>query len=130
MQSTITTNKYAAYKLLGIEVAITAIIVLLLFLFFTTLTACSALLGGLAYVIPNAWFVRNAYRYKGNSQPTPQTMLSRFYIGEAGKLFLTVIIFALSFLLVSNLNVVAMFLTFIVLIIVNLAGLALVGMKN
>ena len=128
MQSAITTNKYAAYKLLGIEVAITVTIVLLLFLFFESLTAFSALFGGLAYIIPNAWFVRSAYRV--NEQPSPQAILTRFYIGEAGKLVLTCIIFALCFLLVRNLNVVAMFLTFVVMIIVNLVGLAMTGMKN
>ena len=128
MQSVIKTNKNAAYRLLGIEVAVTAIIVLLLLLFFTNMAALSAFLGGLAYIIPSAWFVRSAY--KGNVEPTPQAILSRFYIGEAGKLFLTAVIFAMYFLLVRELNVAALFLTYIIMIVVNLAGLAMIGMKN
>lgn len=124
----ITANKIAAYKLLGIQTAITAVIALLLFLFFTTVAAWSALLGGFAYIIPNAWFIRSAYRSSG--QPTPQAILSRFYLGEAGKLVLTGIIFALCFLTVEELHIGALFLTYIVMIIVNLAGLARVGMNN
>lgn len=127
MQSEIKDNKNAAYKLLGIEVAITATVVLLLLLLYTKLTAYSALLGGLAYIIPNIWFIRSAYG--SNGQLSPQTILSRFYIGEAGKLVLTGIFFALSFWLVRDINITAMFLTFILMIIINLAGLALINVK-
>lgn len=128
MQADITANKIAAYKLLGIETAITAIMALLLFLFFTTVTAWSALFGGFAYIIPNAWFIRSAYR--GDGLSTPQTILSRFYLGEAGKLVLTGVVFALFFLTVKELHVGALFLGYIVMIVVNLAGLARVGMNN
>ena len=123
MQSEIKDYKNAAYKLLGIEVAITATVVLFLLLLYTKLAAYSALLGGLAYIFPNIWFIRNAYR--GNGQTAPRSILSRFYIGEAGKLVLTGIFFALCFLLVKEINVAAMFLTFILMIIINLAGLAM-----
>lgn len=54
-------------------------------------------------------------------------MVSRFYIGEAVKLVLTGVIFALCFFLVKELHVGALFLTFIMMIVINLAGLARMG---
>lgn len=103
----------------------TFIIVLTLLAFATVISAYSALLGGLAYVIPNAWFVKRAFNDSG--QLTPQTILNRFYLGEAGKLFLTAIIFALCFLLVEPLHIGVLFLTYCVMVVINLAGLARIG---
>jgi len=121
----ITANKSAAYKLLGIQVAITVVIASLLYVLVSMTAAYSALLGGFAYIVPNSWFVRLVFR--GSGQLTPETMVSRFYIGEAVKLMLTGIIFALCFLLVKELHVVALFLTFIMMIVINLTGLARMG---
>lgn len=106
----------------------TLIIVLTLYTFTTVVSAYSALLGGLAYIIPNAWFVIRAYSNSG--QMTPQTILNRFYLGEAGKLVLTVIIFALCFLMIKPLHIGALFLTYCVMLIINLAGLASIGVSS
>lgn len=125
MQSEFTANKAAAYRLLAVESVLTLIIVLVLFAFTTVVSAYSALLGGLAYVIPNAWFVKRAFNDSGHV--APQTIANRFYLGEAGKLVLTAIIFALCFLMVDPLHVGALFLTYAVMLIVNLAGLARIG---
>ena len=121
MQTDISANKTAAYKLVGIQFVITILIALLIFIFFTTVAAYSVLLGGLAYILPNAYFIRFAFRESG--QQTPHTILRWFYLGEAGKLVLTGVIFALCFALVKPLNVIAIFVTYILMIIVNLAGL-------
>ena len=128
VQAEITTSKTAAYRLLGIQIAITVAAACLLYFLLGLVAAYSALLGGLAYILPNAWFIRNAFR--GDGQTTPHVILSRFYLGEAGKLVLTGSIFALVFLLVKELHIGALFLTFISMIIVNLAGLAQLGLKN
>lgn len=90
--------------------------------------AYSALLGGLIYILPNAWFVR--YAFRDSTQAPPQLVLSRFYVGEAGKLALTGVLFALCFALVREIHAGALFMTFIVMIIVNLAGLAQLGLKH
>jgi ATP synthase protein I len=123
--SDITANKSAAYKLLGLQVAITVITALVLYVLVSLTAAYSALLGGFAYIIPNSWFIRLVYR--GTGQITPQTMVSRFYAGESVKLLLTGIIFALCFYLVKELHAGALFLTFIMMIVINLAGLARIG---
>lgn len=125
MLSDITANKAAAYKLLGIEVIVTVIAAILWYALISMTAAYSALLGGFAYIIPNSWFVRLVYR--GSGQLTPQAMASRFYIAEAVKLVLTGIIFALCFFLVKELHAGALFLTFIMMIVINLAGLARMG---
>ena len=120
---TIIINKSAAYKLLWIQLAITVVIALLL-LFFTDMErARSALLGGLTYILPHAYFVKFAFREA--NQQTPGKILYWFYAGETGKLVLAGVIFALSFALVKSLHVVVFFAVFIGMIVVNLAGLAL-----
>lgn len=121
MQTDLSANKTAAYKLVGIQFVITILIALPIFILFTTVAAYSVLLGGLAYILPNAYFVRFAFR--GSGQQTPHAILRWFYIGEAGKLVLTGVIFAVCFALVKPLNVIAIFVTYILMIIVNLAGL-------
>lgn len=123
MQTDISVNKTAAYKLVGIQFVITILIALSIFILFTTVAAYSVILGGLAYILPNAYFVRFAFR--GSGQQTPHTILRWFYVGEAGKLVLTGVIFALCFALVKPLNVIALFVTYILMIIVNLAGLGI-----
>jgi len=127
-QTDITTNKAAAYRLVWSQLVLTIVIASLLFAYIGSESAYSALLGGLAYILPNVWFVRLAFRDSGRS--TPQLILSRFYLGETGKLVLTGIVFALCFLLVKPLHVGALFLTYIMMIIVNLAGLALISAKK
>ncbi len=115
-------NKVAAYKLLVLESVITLIIALVFLVIVNVVAAYSALLGGLAYVIPGAWFVKRAFN--DSDDVTPQMLINRFYQGEAGKLVLTAIFFALVFLLIEPLHIGALFLAFCVTMIVNLAGLA------
>ena len=86
-------------------------------------TALSALIGGLIYILPNAYFVRFAFRESGRQ--TAGNILRWFYVGEAGKLVLAGVLFALSFALVKSLHAVVLFTVFIVMIFVNLAGLTL-----
>jgi len=121
--TTITINKSAAYQLLGIQSAIAVVSALLLLIFTDLETARSAFLGGLTYILPNAYFVIFAFREP--AQQTPGKILYWFYMGEAGKLVLAGVIFALSFALVKSLHVVVFFAVFIGMIVVNLAGLTL-----
>ena len=125
--TTITVNKSAAYKLLGMQLAITVVIALLL-LNTGVETARSAFLGGLTYILPNAYFVKFAFRESG--QQTPGKILYWFYVGEAGKLVLAGVIFTLSFALVKSLHVFVFFAVFIGMIVVNLAGLTLFGITR
>lgn len=126
--TTITINKSAAYKLLGIQLLTAVVITLLLLVFSGAETALSAFLGGLAYILPNAYFVRFAFRESG--QQNPRKILYWFYVGEGGKLVLSGVIFALSFALVKSLHVIILFAVFIMMIFVNLAGCTLFSLTR
>ena len=93
------------------------------FLFFVLLqplgmtAALSALLGGLCYTIPNAYFVRQAFRYRGAR--SAKLIANSFYRGEAGKLILTAVAFTLVFTQVKPLDPIALFGAFILVQAVN-----------
>ncbi|OGT65569.1 MAG: hypothetical protein A3I13_02980 [Gammaproteobacteria bacterium RIFCSPLOWO2_02_FULL_47_50] len=123
MRTDISANKTAAYKLVGIQFVVTILVALLIFILFTTVSAYSVLLGGLAYMLPNAYFVRFAFR--GSEPQTPHMILRWLYIGEAGKLVLTGVIFAICFALIKPINVIALFMMYIFMIFVNLAGMGI-----
>ncbi len=127
-QTEITTNRAAAYRLAGIQLALTFVIASLLLAFNGFEPAFSALLGGVAYILPNAWFI--CFAFGDSGQATPRMVLRRFYLGEAGKLILTGLIFAACFVWIKPLHVIALFATFMVMIVVNLAGTALMNTQQ
>lgn len=68
--------------------------------------AYSALLGGVLFILPNAYFTAYAFRYKG-ADSAPHVARA-FYRGQSGKLALTVAGFAGVFLLIKPLHVPAL----------------------
>ncbi len=81
----------------------------------------SALLGGLVCVIPNACLaLRLAVPRR---DPGAEALVRAAYIGELGKLALTVLFFSLVFTLVKPLSAAALFAGFIATQLVTLAGL-------
>ena len=120
----ITKNRTAAFRLVYVQLIVTVVIALLSYTYSGLVSAYSVLLGSVVYILPNIYFVRCAFR-KVESQ-TPQSMMSWFYIGEAVKILLTVALFAICFALVKPLNVALLFAAYIVMMIVNLAGMALI----
>ena len=79
--------------------------------------AYSALLGGLIQIIPQAWFALQAFRYAGARRV--QSIVSAMYWGETGKVVLSAVLFTATFLLVSPLNVGALFSSFAIMILVQ-----------
>ncbi len=83
--------------------------------------AYSTLCGGMIAISANAWFARQVFRYHGASMAP---MITRsFYRGEAGKLVLVTVMFALTFALIKPISVAALFCSFVALILIN-AGMA------
>lgn len=82
-----------------------------------TVVAYSVLLGGLIQLIPQAWFARQAFRYAGARRV--QSIVSAMYWGETGKVVLSAVLFTTTFLLVSPLNVGALFGSFVAMILVQ-----------
>ena len=86
-------------------------------MYFDMTAAKSALLGGLCCTIPNVYFVRQAFRYRGAR--AAKLIAHSFYKGEAGKILLTLIAFVLVFTLVEPLDPKALFGGFILVQAVN-----------
>ncbi len=85
----------------------------------------SALLGCLICVVPNAFL---ALRLTVSRQdPDARSLVRAAYIGETGKLALTVLFFSLVFVLVRPLSAVALFAGFIAAQLVTLSGLLMRG---
>ena len=83
----------------------------------------SALLGSLACVVPNAFLALRLVVPRRD--PGARALIRAAYIGELGKLALTVLIFSIVFVLVRPLAAVPFFTGFIAAQLVTLAGLLL-----
>ena len=81
----------------------------------------SAMLGSLAAVIPNAFLGLRLIAPRRD--PGAQALIRAAWIGEIGKLALTVLIFTLVFTLVRPLSAAALFAGFIATQLVTFAGL-------
>ena len=124
-----TNNKLAAYKVLLLIAIITAAITIILMLSIGHIAAYSAALGGIACILPNLLFARFAFRH--SAAESAGLVMKWFYIGEAIKIIVTVLIFALSLTWLKDLNFAAMFITYIIALMLNIHGLGLViGRQN
>ena len=92
---------------------------------FGTIAALSAALGGIACLVPSLAFAYRAFRFSGAR--SAKKILQSFYSGEAIKLVLTALIFALIFINVKTLNVAALFGGFILVQSVIWATILLTG---
>jgi ATP synthase protein I len=80
-------------------------------------TGYSGLLGGLIAWLPNMYFAHKAFRFTGAR--AAQAIVRSFYAGEAGKLILTAVLFALTFAAVKPLEALAVFGVFVLTQVVN-----------
>ena len=83
----------------------------------------SALLGSLTCVIPNGFLALRLVAPRRD--PGARALIRAAYIGELGKLGLTVLMFSIVFVLVRPLNVAALFAGFIAAQLMTFAGLLL-----
>ncbi|WP_339489122.1 F0F1 ATP synthase subunit I [Pseudomonas sp. EL_65y_Pfl2_R95] len=77
----------------------------------------SGLCGGLIAWLPNVYFAHKAFRFSGAR--AAQAIVRSFYAGEAGKLILTAVLFALTFAGVKPLDALAVFSVFLLTQLVN-----------
>ncbi len=105
-------------KWLTIEIA--ALIVLSL-LWFTEsrLAGYSAFIGGLIFVIPNAYFAHRTFRYQGARQV--YVAVGNMFRAESIKLALTAVFFAAVFTLMEPVHVPALLFTFAVMVVLGTA---------
>ncbi len=89
---------------------------------FDWLFAKSILIGGLLFLLPSIYFGLMAFRLK--SDKLPKLALHNMYRGEAGKFMLTSMGFAVAFVMFKPLNVVVLFSSFVVMMLINLVMLS------
>lgn len=99
------------YKVILAQLAMTGFISVISLLFSGTTLALSVLLGGLISALPNSYFALHAFKYSGARNA--EKIVRGFIRGELGKIVITVVLFALSFALISSLNELALILGFI-----------------
>ena len=107
-------QRFAAvyFRIFMLQLALTCLLALVL-MFKDFVTAYSAFIGGLLYLLPAGWFSLRVL-IKNKAQ-TPREILANVYMSEAGKVLLAVALFSLVFILVEPLNAAALFVTYILL---------------
>ena len=115
-------NRAIVSKLLVFETIIVMLTGFIVFILASLEFTYSVILGGFAYILPNAIFAKLSLKISATNS---SNILIWFYVGEAMKIVTTIIFFALSFLLVEMLNFGLMILTYGLVLLVNLIGLSI-----
>ena len=115
-------NRATVSKLLVFETITVMLTGFIVFIFSSLEFTYSVILGGFAYILPNAIFAKLSLKISATNS---SNILIWFYVGEAMKIVTTIIFFALSFLLVEMLNFGLMILTYGLVLLVNLIGLSI-----
>ena len=119
-------NRAVVSKLLVVETIIVVFAGLGFFIFASLEFTYSVILGGFAYILPNAMFAKFSLKISATNS---SSILVWFYLGEIIKIIATIIFFALSFLFFETLNVGLMILTYSVMLLGNFIGLSIL-IKN
>ena len=120
MQDSIENNRSVAYKMLAIEAIIICFVAIIIVLGARIEIAISIFLGGVAFIIPNAYFTKYVFRH--SAAESPHLAVRWFFVGEVIKILATVLIFTFSFMFIKKLNVPALILTYVSMFILNLLG--------
>jgi ATP synthase protein I len=107
-------------KVLLVQLGLSVVLAALFWGMKGTVSGYSALLGGLTCVIPNAFLALRLVVPRRD--PGPGALVRAAYIGEIGKLALTVLMFTIVFTLVRPLAAGALFAGFIAAQLVTLSG--------
>ena len=81
---------------------------------FDVTLAGSIMVGGLIQIVPQAWYARQAFRYRGARQVNK--IVRAMYWGESGKVILTAALFVTTFIVWKQLIFLAVFCAFTVMI--------------
>ena len=111
------------FRIIVLQAIVTGLIGLLFLLTQGWVAAYSAWLGGLTALIPNVYFTYKAFQYFGAR--SIGVIVQAFWAGEMGKLILTAVFFAVLFLGVKPLNVLAVFIGYILVQMTSAASLLL-----
>ena len=85
----------------------------------SALAGYSAFIGGLIFIVPNAWFVHRVYHYQGARYT--RLMVGNLFRAESTKIALTAVFFAAVFTLMEPVHVPALLFTFAVMVVMGAA---------
>ena len=119
-------NRAVVSKLLLVEAIIVVLAGLGFFIFASLEFTYSVILGGFAYILPNAMFAKFSLKISATNS---SNILVWFYVGETIKVVATIVFFAISFLFVETLNAGLMILTYVIMLLGNLIGLSVLIKK-
>ncbi len=100
-------HRWAVFPVLATQCVVFLLAALALWQWRGTVSGYSGLCGGLIAWLPNLYFAWKAFRFTGAR--AAQAIVKSFYAGEAGKLILTAVLFALTFAGVKPLAPLAVF---------------------
>lgn len=111
------------YKVAVCQTVTALLIALAVWIIAGRVSAYSLLIGSLISVIPGTWFASRVFKYRGARSAS--LIAREAKRGEVGKLALSAIGFAISFIYVKPLNVVALFSGFVLIHLVGLVSFTL-----
>ncbi|WP_028241485.1 F0F1 ATP synthase subunit I [Stutzerimonas azotifigens] len=100
-------HRLPVFPVLMVQLGVALATPLGLWLWQGSVAGYSGLCGGMIAFLPNLYFARKAFRFSGAR--AAQSIVRSFYAGEAGKLVLTAVLFALTFAGVKPLDALAVF---------------------
>lgn len=104
-------HRLPVFPVLLTQLAVVLVAAAALWVWRGTVSGYSGLCGGLIAWLPNLYFAHKAFRFSGAR--AAQSIVRSFYAGEAGKLILTAVLFALAFVAVKPLEALALFGVFV-----------------
>jgi len=103
----------------------TVVIAAILLVLTNSMVAYSVLIGGLVSAISNCYFAVQAFRYNGARNANK--VVKSFMKGELGKIVITIVLFALTFTLITNIIEIALIMGFIT---IHFIGIMMSGLIN
>lgn len=116
-------HRQPMFRVIVFQAVVTGLIGLLFLLTQGWVAAYSAFLGGLTALLPNVYFTYKAFQYFGARSIA--VIIQSFWAGQMGKLVLTAVLFAVLFLGVKPLNVLALFVGYILVQMTSATSLLL-----
>ena len=110
-------HRLAVFPVLLVQLLVLLLLALVVWQWQGAVAGYSGLCGGLIAWLPNLYFAHKAFRFSGAR--AAQAIVRSFYAGEAGKLVLTAVLFALTFAGVKPLEPLAVFGVFVLTQLVN-----------
>ncbi|HBX56466.1 F0F1 ATP synthase subunit I [Pseudomonas sp. UBA2684] len=110
-------HRLPVFPVLAVQLVVVLLLAAVLWQWWGVVAGYSGLCGGLIAWLPNVYFAHKAFRFSGAR--AAQAIVRSFYAGEAGKLILTAVLFALTFAGVKPLEALAVFGVFFLTQLVN-----------